>query len=185
MIPYQIIQHKRNGEELKPAELSAFFNAYSANEVPDYEMSALLMVIYFQGLSHDELWTLTDIMLRSGKTLDFSDIPGRKVDKHSTGGVGDKISIILAPLVSSLGVPVPMISGGGLGHTGGTLDKLETIAGMRTDLSLDEFHAQVLNIGCALIGQTAEIAPLDKRLYALRDVTATVESIPLIASSIM
>jgi pyrimidine-nucleoside phosphorylase len=185
MIPYQIIQHKRNGTDLKPEELSAFFNAYSANEVPDYEMSALLMAIYFRGLSHDELWALTDIMLRSGQTLDFSDIPGRKVDKHSTGGVGDKISIILAPLVSSLGVCVPMITGRGLGHTGGTLDKLETIAGMRTDLSLDEFRAQVHKIGCALIGQTAEIAPLDKRLYALRDVTGTIESIPLIASSIM
>jgi pyrimidine-nucleoside phosphorylase len=185
MVPYQIIQHKRNGAELKTAELSAFFNGYSADEVPDYEMSALLMAIYFQGLSHDELWTLTDIMLRSGKRLEFADIAGRKVDKHSTGGVGDKISIILAPLVSSLGVTVPMISGRGLGHTGGTLDKLETIPGLRTDLTLDQFRAQVRKIGCAMIGQTAEIAPLDKRLYALRDVTATVESIPLIASSIM
>ncbi len=148
-------------------------------------MSAFLMAVYFQGLDADELATLVDVMLRSGAVVDFTGLPGRRVDKHSTGGVGDKVSLVLAPLVSSLGVAVPMMSGRGLGHTGGTLDKLESIPGFRTDLTLDRFRAQVERLGCALIGQTGEIAPLDRELYALRDVTATVESIPLIASSIM
>ena len=184
-VPYRTIQRKRDGQELEPAELEGFFQAYAAGTVTDYQMSALLMAIFFRGLSPTELRSLVDVMLHSGAVVDLSAVPGRKVDKHSTGGVGDKVSLPLAPLVSSLGVAVPMISGRGLGHTGGTLDKLETIPGFRTNLSLEEFRDQVARIGCALIGQTAEIAPLDKRLYALRDVTGTVESIPLIASSIM
>ncbi len=184
-VPYRTIQRKRDGQELAAEELESFFRAYAAGTVMDYQMAALLMAIYFRGLSPTELRSLVDVMLHSGAVVDLSHVPGRKIDKHSTGGVGDKVSLPLAPLVSCLGVAVPMISGRGLGHTGGTLDKLETIPGFRTNLSLDEFRDQVARIGCALIGQTAEIAPLDKRLYALRDVTGTVESIPLIASSIM
>jgi pyrimidine-nucleoside phosphorylase len=148
-------------------------------------MSALLMGIYFSGMDFEETTFLTDVMLRSGKIIDLSDIPGIKVDKHSTGGVGDKVSLILAPVVASTGVPVPMISGRGLGHTGGTLDKLESIPGFRTDLSVDEYKKFISEIGVVMIGQTKEIAPADKKIYALRDVTATVESIPLISASIM
>jgi len=185
VVGYQTIQRKRDGLELDAEELEAFFRAYGAARVPDYQMAAFLMAVFFRGLSPAELAALVELNLRSGAVVDLSQVPGRKVDKHSTGGVGDKVSIALAPLVSCLGVAVPMISGRGLGHTGGTLDKLETIPGFRTDLSLDEFRSQVSQIGCALVGQTGEIAPLDRKLYALRDVTATVESIPLIASSIM
>jgi pyrimidine-nucleoside phosphorylase len=185
VIPYQLVQRKRNGEALASEDLREFFDGYTSGLVADYQMSAFLMAVYFRGLTPDELNTVVDVMLGSGSVLQLDSVPGRTVDKHSTGGVGDKVSLALAPLVASLGVPVPMISGRGLGHTGGTLDKLETIPGFRTDLTLDEFRAQMERIGCALIGQTAEIAPLDKRLYALRDVTATVEAIPLIASSIM
>jgi pyrimidine-nucleoside phosphorylase len=185
VIPYQLRQRKRNGEALAPADLREFFDGYTSGVVADYQMSAFLMAVYFRGLTPAELNTLVDVMLGSGSVVRLDSVSGRKVDKHSTGGVGDKVSLALAPLVASLGVPVPMISGRGLGHTGGTLDKLETIPGFRTDLSLAEFRSQMERIGCALIGQTAEIAPLDKRLYALRDVTATVEAIPLIASSIM
>ena len=184
-VPYQTIRRKRDGQELEPAELAGFFRAYGAGAVTDDQMAAFLMAVVFRGLSAAELGVLVDVMLHSGAVVDLADVPGPKVDKHSTGGVGDKVSLILAPLVSCLGVAVPMISGRGLAHTGGTLDKLETIPGFRTDLTLAEFHEQIRRIGCALIGQTAEIAPLDRRLYALRDVTATVESIPLIASSIM
>jgi pyrimidine-nucleoside phosphorylase len=180
-----IVRRKRDGEELAPAELRAFFEQYTAGSVADYQMSAFLMAVFFRGMSAAELETFVDVMLGSGTVADLSGVRGIKVDKHSTGGIGDKVSIVLAPLVAALGVPVPMMSGRGLGHTGGTVDKLETIPGFRTDLSLDEYRAQMERLGCALIAQTDEIAPLDRRLYALRDVTATVESIPLIASSIM
>jgi pyrimidine-nucleoside phosphorylase len=183
--PYRIIQRKRDGHTLSDAEIAAFFGGYLAGEVPDYQMSALLMAIFFRGLEESELTALVGNMLRSGEVVDLGTVPGRKIDKHSTGGVGDKVSIPLAPLVASLGVPVPMMSGRGLGHTGGTVDKLETIPGFRLDLTLDEFRAQMERIGCALITQTDAVVPLDRRLYALRDVTATVESVPLIASSIM
>jgi pyrimidine-nucleoside phosphorylase len=160
-------------------------NGYVRGTIPDYQMSAFLMAVYFRGMDFEETTQLTEIMLNSGKVLDLSSIPGIKVDKHSTGGVGDKISLILAPLVAACGVPVPMISGRGLGHTGGTLDKLESIPGFRTNLSLDEYRKQISEIGVVMIGQTDDLAPADRRMYALRDVTATVESIPLIAASIM
>jgi pyrimidine-nucleoside phosphorylase len=185
VVPYQLIRRKRNGEELKPDELRAFFEAYAQDRLPDYQMAALLMAVYFRGLSVIELAGLVDTMLDSGAVVDLSSIAGRKIDKHSTGGVGDKVSLILAPLVATLGVTVPMMSGRGLGHTGGTVDKLESIPGFRTELTLQQFRKQLEKIGCALITQTTEIVPLDKKLYALRDVTGTVESVPLIASSIM
>jgi pyrimidine-nucleoside phosphorylase len=183
--PAQLIRLKREGEELTVEQIRRFFTEYQAGGVAEYQVSAFLMAIYFRGMSAAELTGLVDVMLESGAVADLSLVPGRKVDKHSTGGVGDKVSIPLAPLVASLGVPVPMMSGRGLGHTGGTVDKLETIPGFRTNLSLAEYRDQLERIGCALIAQTDEVAPLDRRLYALRDVTATVESIPLIASSIM
>jgi pyrimidine-nucleoside phosphorylase len=153
--------------------------------VPDYQMSAFLMACYFRGMSEQETFTFTNLMLHSGEVVDLSEVAGIKVDKHSTGGVGDKVSLILAPIVASCGVPVPMISGRGLGHTGGTLDKLESIPGFRTDLSIVEYKRVIRDIGVVMIGQTKEIAPSDKKMYALRDVTATVECIPLIAGSIM
>jgi pyrimidine-nucleoside phosphorylase len=165
--------------------MESLVNGYVRGTIPDYQMSAFLMVVYFRGMDFEETTQLTEIMLNSGKVLDLSSIPGIKVDKHSTGGVGDKISLILAPLVAACGVPVPMISGRGLGHTGGTLDKLESIPGFRTNLSLDEYRKQISEIGVVMIGQTDDLAPADRRMYALRDVTATVESIPLIAASIM
>jgi pyrimidine-nucleoside phosphorylase len=183
--PAQLVRRKREGESLDGAEIRAFFEDYAGGGVEEYQMSAFLMAVYFQGMSPAELTALVDVMLTSGATADLSNVPGIKVDKHSTGGVGDKVSIILAPLVASLGVPVPMMSGRGLGHTGGTVDKLESIPGFRTDLTLGEYRQQMERLGCALIAQTAEVAPLDRRLYALRDVSGTVESIPLIASSIM
>lgn len=182
---YHLIARKRNGEELRGDELRAFFEAYAAGSVPDYQMSAFLMAVFFRGLTPAELSVLVDVMLHSGTVADLGTIPGIKVDKHSTGGVGDKVSLVLAPLAASLGVVVPMMSGRGLGHTGGTVDKLESIPGFRTDLTLAEYRSRLERTGCALIAQTDEIAPLDRRLYALRDVTATVEAIPLIASSIM
>lgn len=185
MIPYQLIRRKRDGERLGRAELAAFFSAYADGRLPDYQMSAFLMAAFFRGLDADELAALVDVMLNSGVRVDLSAIAGSKIDKHSTGGVGDKASLVLAPLVASLGVRVPMMSGRGLGHTGGTVDKLESIPGFRVDLSLEQTYRQLESVGCALITQTDEIVPLDRKLYALRDVTGTVESIPLIASSIM
>lgn len=166
-------------------ELQAFIAAYVDGEIPDYQMSAFLMAVCFHGMTPEETSTFTEVMLHSGEVVDLSAIPGVKVDKHSTGGVGDKVSLILAPMVAACGVPVPMISGRGLGHTGGTLDKLESIPGFNTNLSIAEYKAIIAETGLVLIGQTKEIAPADKKMYALRDVTATVESIPLIAGSIM
>ena len=185
MNPYQLIASKRDGAELSADELRAFFSGYLQGDVAEYQMSAFLMSVFFRGLSSVELAALVEIIIDSGIIVDLSAVPGRKVDKHSTGGVGDKVSIVLAPLVASLGVPVPMMSGRGLGHSGGTVDKLESIPGFTVDLDTARYRAQVEAIGCALITQTDEVAPLDRRLYALRDVTGTVESIPLIASSIM
>jgi pyrimidine-nucleoside phosphorylase len=182
---YLTVQRKRDGHELSAEEIGAFFEAYAAGGVPDYQMAAFLMAVFFRGMTEDELSALVEVMLHSGEVVDLSALPGIKVDKHSTGGVGDKVSLVLAPLVASLGVIVPMMSGRGLGHTGGTVDKLESIPGFRTALTLQEYRAQLERIGCALIAQTDEVAPLDRRLYALRDVTGTVEAIPLIASSIM
>jgi pyrimidine-nucleoside phosphorylase len=183
--PVRLIAEKRDGHALAPSAVEALIDAYTAGDVPDYQMSAFLMAAFLNGLSDGEATALTDAMLHSGTVLDLSGLPGTKVDKHSTGGVGDKVSLILAPIVAACGVPVPMISGRGLGHTGGTLDKLESIPGFRTDLSIDAYKAQLEDIGLVLIGQTDDIAPADGKLYALRDVTATVESIPLIAASIM
>ena len=180
-----LIHRKRDAEELTPEEIAAIVDGYTRNEIPDYQMSAFLMAVFFSGMTDREVSALTDCMVRSGETLDLSAIPGIKVDKHSTGGVGDKTSLIAAPLAASAGVVVPMISGRGLGHTGGTLDKLEAIPGFRTDLTIEEFKAQLQKHKLAFIGQTPEITPADGKLYALRDATATVESIPLIASSIM
>jgi pyrimidine-nucleoside phosphorylase len=185
MPPYRTVQRKRDGFELTPDEITAFMNGYRDGRIQDYQVAAFLMAVFFRGLSATELSALVEVMLRSGEVVSLDDVPGVKVDKHSTGGVGDKVSIVLAPLVASLGVPVPMMSGRGLGHSGGTVDKLESIPGFRTDLTLPELRAQMRALGCALIAQTEEITPLDRSLYALRDVTATVESIPLIASSIM
>jgi pyrimidine-nucleoside phosphorylase len=181
----ELIADKRNGQILGEADIRRFVGEYAQGGVPDYQMAAMAMAIYFQGMTPAELGPWTDAMLHSGIVIDLSHIAALKVDKHSTGGVGDKISLPLAPLVAACGVPVPMISGRGLGHTGGTLDKLESIPGFRTDLSVARYRELVETLGLALIGQTAQVCPADKRLYALRDVTATVESIPLIASSIM
>jgi pyrimidine-nucleoside phosphorylase len=185
MLAHRLIERKRDGGRIEPGEWRALALAYAKGQVPDYQMAALLMACFLRGLDRGETTALTDAMLQSGDRLDLSTFNGPRVDKHSTGGVGDKVSLVLAPLVASVGVAVPMMSGRGLGHTGGTLDKLESIPGFRTDLTLAEARAQIERIGCALIGQTPEIAPADKKLYALRDATGTVESIPLIASSIM
>jgi pyrimidine-nucleoside phosphorylase len=185
MVIPSLIGHKRDGHALQPAEWGELIREYTAGRVPDYQMSALLMAVVWRGLTPEELAALTDAMIDSGDRLRFDGFALPRVDKHSTGGVGDKVSLLLAPMVASCGVAVPMMSGRGLGHTGGTLDKLESIAGFRTGLTLAETRAQVERLGCAMIGQTPEIAPADKRLYALRDVTGTVESIPLIAASIM
>src|SRR5262247_1404911 len=180
-----LIQRKRDGEELAPEEIEFLVEGYTNGDIPDYQMSAFLMAVFFQGMSDREVSRLTECMLQSGETVDLSDIPGLKVDKHSTGGVGDKTSFIVAPLAAAAGVIVPMMSGRGLGHTGGTLDKLESIPGFRTNLSIEEMRTSLERVGCALIGQSAAIAPADKKLYALRDVTGTIESIPLISASIM
>jgi pyrimidine-nucleoside phosphorylase len=180
-----LIHRKRGGEELAPEEIAFLVNGYTSDEIPDYQMSAFLMAVFFSGMTDREVSALTDGMMHSGAVLDLSDIPGVKVDKHSTGGVGDKTSLVVAPIAAAAGVIVPMISGRSLGHTGGTLDKLESIPGFRTDLTIEQFRAQLISLGLCFIGQTEEIAPADKKLYALRDVTATVESIPLISSSIM
>ena len=180
-----LIQRKRDGEELAPEEIEFLVEGYTNGDIPDYQMSAFLMAVFFSGMSDREVSRLTECMLRSGDTVDLSSIPGVKVDKHSTGGVGDKTSFIVAPLAAAAGVVVPMMSGRALGHTGGTLDKLESIPGFRTDLTTEEFQKQLAELGLAFIGQTDRLAPADRKLYALRDVTGTVESIPLISSSIM
>jgi len=180
-----LIERKRDGGALSAGEWRELLGAYNAGTVPDYQIAALLMACFLRGLQREETAGLLDGMMASGSRLDFGRLGRPVVDKHSTGGVGDKVSLILAPLVAACGVAVPMMSGRGLGHTGGTLDKLESIPGFRTDLSLEQTRAQVEKIGCAMIGQTPEIAPVDKKLYALRDVTATVECVPLIAASIM
>ncbi|HEX2638338.1 MAG TPA: thymidine phosphorylase [Gemmatimonadales bacterium] len=185
MVIPPLIEHKRDGRALAPEQWASLIAEYVAGRVPDYQMSALLMAVYFRGLGPAELAALTDAMIASGARLSFDGHPVPVADKHSTGGVGDKVSLLLAPMVASCGVAVPMMSGRGLGHTGGTLDKLESIPGFRTDLSLHQARVQIDRLGCAMLGQTPEIAPADKRLYALRDVTGTVESIPLIAASIM
>ncbi len=184
--PAELIERKRNGEELSADELAELVLAYARDEVPDYQMAAWCMAVYFQGLSAAETFALTDAMIRSGETLDLGAAIGRKVvDKHSTGGVGDKTSIAVGPIVAACRVPLGKMSGRGLGHTGGTLDKLESIPGFRVELTTDELVAQLRDIGMAIVGQSANLVPADKKLYALRDVTATVDIMPLIASSIM
>ena len=185
MRPLDVIRKKRDGGELSSDEIQFLVRAYTGDEIPDYQMAAWLMAVLIRGMTGAELSALTGAMLHSGEVLDLSDIQGPKIDKHSTGGVGDKTSLILAPVVAAAGVTVPMISGRGLGHTGGTLDKLQSIPGFNINLSLSEFRRVLKACGCGLIGQTAEIAPADKKLYALRDVTATVESPNLICASIM
>lgn len=180
----EIIKRKRSGLELSKDELAFMIHGFTKGSLPEYQMSAFLMATFFQGMSDRETWDLTDLMMRSGRVLDFSHL-GIAVDKHSTGGVGDKTSLILAPIAAAAGVPVPMIAGRGLGHTGGTIDKLETIPDFRCDLTIEHFEKQVAKNGIALIGQTEEICPADKKIYALRDVTATIESLPLICASIM
>jgi len=181
----ELIAAKRDGAQLAPPDIKRLVSALMAGELADYQMAAWLMAVYFRGLDDEETVALTEAMLHTGRVLDLSTVAGVKVDKHSTGGVGDKVSIALAPLVAACGVPVPMVSGRGLGHTGGTLDKLEAIPGFRTDLSVADFVRVLRDVGCCMIGQTAEIAPADKRMYALRDVTATVECVPLIVASIL
>lgn len=185
MLFAEVIRHKRDGGTLDPGVIAELIADYAKDRIPDYQMAALLMAVYFRGLDAGELRAWTSAMLHSGDVMDFSDIPGPKVDKHSTGGVGDKISVPLAPLVAACGANVPMISGRGLGHTGGTLDKLESIPGFVTRMDLTAFRNALRKNGVAMLGQTENIVPADKRMYALRDVTGTVESIPLIAASIM
>ena len=183
--PQEIIRLKRDGRPVPPEAIEQLIDGYVEGAVPDYQMAAFCMAVFFRGMAAQELDALTRAMLLSGDVLDLSDVPGVKVDKHSTGGVGDKVSLALAPLAAACGVKVPMISGRGLGHTGGTLDKLESIPGFRVDLPVQRFREIVASVGACLIGQTERLAPADRRLYALRDVTATVESIPLISASIM
>jgi pyrimidine-nucleoside phosphorylase len=186
MRPAELIERKRNGEELAADEIADLVLAYAREEVPDYQMAAWCMAVYFEGLSAAETFALTDAMIRSGDTLDLGAALGRKVvDKHSTGGVGDKTSIAVGPIVAACGVPLGKMSGRGLGHTGGTLDKLESIPGYRVELTTDELIEQLRTVGMAIVGQSERLVPADKKLYALRDVTATVDIVPLIASSIM
>jgi pyrimidine-nucleoside phosphorylase/thymidine phosphorylase len=180
-----LIHRKRDGEELSPEEIAFLVDGYTSGAIPDYQASAFLMAVFFSGMTDREVSALTERMIASGETIDLSGIPGMKVDKHSTGGVGDKTSLIASPIAAAAGVIVPMISGRALGHTGGTLDKLESIPGFRTNLTIDEFKDQLAKHGLAFIGQTPQVAPADGKMYSLRDATATVESIPLIASSIM
>jgi pyrimidine-nucleoside phosphorylase len=182
---YEIILKKRDGGELSRAEIEFMVEGFLGEAVTDYQMSAFLMAVFFVGMTDDETEDLTTVMLRSGATLDLSSVPGAKVDKHSTGGVGDKLSLIVAPVAAAAGVRIPMISGRGLGHTGGTLDKLESIPGFRTDLPPGEFERVVGDVGMAIVGQSPDVAPADRRMYALRDVTATIECVPLIVSSIL
>jgi len=182
---YEIIHAKRDGQALPAEDIAALVDGFTRGTIPEYQLSAFCMAVFFRGMDTAETRALTEAMLRSGDVLDLSDLPGVKVDKHSTGGVGDKVTLALAPLAAACGVKVPMISGRGLGHTGGTLDKLEAIPGFRVDLPVERFRELLREVGACLIGQTARLAPADKRLYALRDVTATVESIPLISASIM
>ena len=185
MIPYELISRKQNGTELSPEEIEFMISGFTKGDVPDYQMAAFLMAVYFKGMTDAETNSLVKSMLDSGETIDTSNIPGIKVDKHSTGGVGDKVSLVLAPLVAAAGIPVPMISGRGLGHSGGTLDKLESIPGFNVNLPPGQFLAQVENIGLAIISQSESLVPADHKMYALRDVTATVRSIPLMCGSIM
>jgi pyrimidine-nucleoside phosphorylase len=185
MIVPRLIERKRDGGRLEPVEIRELVLAYAEGRVPDYQMAAFLMAVYFRGLDRAEMMALMEAMLESGKRLDLSRLPLSRIDKHSTGGVGDKTSLILAPLIASLGIAVPMMSGRGLGHTGGTLDKLESIPGFSAALTLAQAEQQIARIGCAMLSQTDEIVPADRRMYALRDATATVEVIPLIAASIM
>ena len=184
--PAELIERKRDGGELSPAELKELMLGYARDEVPDYQLAAFCMAVFFRGLSGDETYALTQAMIGTGETIDLRSALGRKVvDKHSTGGVGDKTSIAVGPIVAACGVPLGKMSGRGLGHTGGTLDKLESIPGFRVELSTEELVAQLREVGVAIVGQTADLVPADKKLYALRDVTATVDIVPLIASSIM
>lgn len=180
-----LITRKRSGEELLPEEVTWLVESYSRGDIPDYQMSAFLMAVYFQNMSDREVEAMTNAMIASGERLDLSDVPGPRVDKHSTGGVGDKTSLIAAPLAAAAGVVVPMIAGRALGHTGGTLDKLEAIPGFNTKLSIEQFKDQLRTLGIAIMGQTAEVAPADGKMYSLRDATGTIESTALIAASIM
>jgi len=182
---YDIIKKKRDGGALTSAEIDSFIRGYVNGDIPDYQAAALCMAIWFRGMNAEETANITLAIRDSGEILHLSGVDGLRVDKHSTGGVGDKTSLVIAPVVAALGVKVAKMSGRGLGHTGGTVDKLESFAGFRTDLSVTEFERTVNETGIAIVGQSSELAPADKLLYALRDVTATVDSIPLIASSIM
>jgi len=182
---YDVILKKRNGGKLSREEIGFMVRGYVDGEIPDYQMAAFLMAIFFRHLDEEETYYLTEAMMKSGEILNLSEIPGKKVDKHSTGGVGDKTTLVVAPLVASCGVPVAKMSGRALGHTGGTIDKLESIPGFRTELSIDEFVENVKRYGIAIVGQTGNLVPADKKIYALRDATATVDELSLIASSIM
>lgn len=183
--PVELIKKKRDGGSLTGEELEFLVGGYVRGEIPEYQMAAFLMATYFRGMTPEEAGAFTELMIRSGEVIDLSSVPGRKVDKHSTGGVGDKVSLILAPVVAACGVPVPMISGRGLSHTGGTLDKLEAIPGFQTRLSTEAFTRILADVGTVMAGQTESLAPADRKMYALRDVTATVECVPLIGGSIM